>query len=154
MRDTFWINNMNGSTEPVDERCIITHNNYRKGWGFGLKLISLYRSINLQHLIHAARIGAVIRYPSMAGCIVKAGPVHTIGYRTKFTHKNPAKILSPKVTCRVKIWYFDSRCCGWLRSVSYRPKSRDCCKYCDRNVFAEREWASESVEVHGFTGTL
>lgn len=41
MRDTFWINNMNGSTEPVDERCIITHNNYRKGWGFGLKLISL-----------------------------------------------------------------------------------------------------------------
>ena len=80
---------MNGSTEPVDERCIITHNNYRKGWGFGLKLISLYRSINLQHLIHAARIGAVIKYPSMAGCIVKAGPVHTIGYRTKFTHKNP-----------------------------------------------------------------
>ena len=80
---------MNGSTEPVDERCITTHNNYRKGWGFGLKLISLYRSINLQHLIHAARIGAVIRYPSMAGCIVKAGPVHTIGYRTKFTHKNP-----------------------------------------------------------------
>lgn len=80
---------MNGSTEPVDEGCIITHNNYRKGWGFGLKLISLYRSINLQHLIHAARIGAVIKYPSMAGCIVKAGPVHTIGYRTKFTHKNP-----------------------------------------------------------------
>ena len=89
---------MNGSTEPVDERCITTHNNYRKGWGFGLKLISLYRSINLQHLIHAARIGAIIKYPSMAGCIVKAGPVHTIGYRTKFTHNNPAKILSPKGT--------------------------------------------------------
>ena len=96
------MNIMNGSTGPVDERCIIKHNNYRKGWGFGLKLISLYRSINLQHLIHAARIGAIIKYPSMAGCIVKAGPVHTIGYRTKFTHKNPAKILSPKGTCRVK----------------------------------------------------
>src|SRR5210317_1896757 len=82
---------MNGSTEPVDERCIITHNNYRKGWGFGLKLISLYRSINLQHLIHAARIGAVIRYPSMVGCIVKAGPVHTIGYRTKFYTQKPGQ---------------------------------------------------------------
>ena len=61
------------------------------------------RSINLQHLIHTARIGVIKEYPSMVGCIVKAGPVHTIGYRTKFTRNNPAKIMSPKGTWRVKV---------------------------------------------------